>query len=502
MKKILIIIIVLLLIICGLIAVKNKKYEYKIEKIDEYNYYIYKEDTKYGVIDKNGNIIIKANYTNIIIPNPKKDVFVCYNNEQSEILNSSNTKTFEKFNKVEPIKLKFIASDLVYEKNTLRYEENGYYGLIDFNGKIITKNIYESIESLPMNEGRFIVCKDKKFGIIDLRGNKLVKEEYDTCISDGFYTKEEEYKKSGFIVSNKTEEGYKYGYFNYKGRKILDVKYNKIERVKTKEKNKRYLIVSENGKYGVYSEKKQIIPNEYQEINYNEDLEVFILQKNKKYGVADITGRIIVDVDKDQIFQRGIYIYISKDENRSVADKFGNDVNIEYNKMIYTTDNENFMITTKIENSIVNYGIISKDGRELVKEEYKYLEYLFANFFIAKDSEGNLGVIDSNNNIILEFKYISLQKVKEKNIIQALEADGNTSIYSAKFENKLTMKNANINNQNSYLIVSNENEIVYLDNSGNIIEDISSIKQTNNPDKIGEFEKEQVSVEKIYYVKK
>ena len=115
MKKILIIIIVLLLIICGLIAVKNKKYEYKIEKIDEYNYYIYKEDTKYGVIDKDGNIIIKANYTNIIIPNPKKDVFVCYNNEQSEILNSSNTKTFEKFNKVEPIKLKFIASDLVYD---------------------------------------------------------------------------------------------------------------------------------------------------------------------------------------------------------------------------------------------------------------------------------------------------------------------------------------------------------------------------------------------------
>ena len=502
MKKVFIIVILVLLIICGLFMVKNKKYEYEIEKIDEYNYYIYKEDAKYGVIDKNGNIIVKANYSNIIIPNPKKDIFVCYNEEKSEILNSSNNKLFEKYDKAQPIKLKFIASDLIYEKNTLKYEENGLYGLIDFKGKSITKNIYDSIESLPMNEGKFIVCKDKKYGIVDLKGNTLVKEEYDTCVSDGFYTKEEAYKKSGFIVSNKTEDGYKYGYYNYKGKKILDVKFNKIERVNKKNENKNYLIASENGKYGVFVEKKQIIPNEYQEINYNEELDLFILQKNKKYGVADTSGKIIVDIDKDKIFQRGIYIYISKDENKSVVDKFGNIVDIDYKKNVYTTDNENFFITTLIDNSIVNYGIINKDGKELVKNEYRYLEYLFDDYFIAKNNEGNLGIIDINNKVILEFKYISLQKLKEKNIIQALDEDGNTLIYSAKFENTLTMKNANINKQEEYIIVSNENEKMYLDNNGNIINDNTSIKQANNPDKIGEYEKEQVSIEKIYYVKK
>ena len=42
----------------------------------------------------------------------------------------------------------------------------------------------------------------------------------------------------------------------------------------------------------------------------------------------------------------------------------------------------------------------------------------------------------------------------------------------------------------------------YLDNKGNIIKDTTKLKQINNPEKIGEYEKEQFSIEKIYYVKK
>ena len=127
MKKIIVIIILLLLLVCGLFLVKNKKYEYKIEKINDYKYYVYKEDTKYGVIDKNGNVIIKANYSNIIIPNPEKDIFICYNQDNNEILNAKNNKLFEKYSKIEPIKRKFLASDLIYEKNILKYEENSLF---------------------------------------------------------------------------------------------------------------------------------------------------------------------------------------------------------------------------------------------------------------------------------------------------------------------------------------------------------------------------------------
>ena len=68
--------------------------------------------------------------------------------------------------------------------------------------------------------------------------------------------------------------------------------------------------------------------------------------------------------------------------------------------------------------------------------------------------------------------------------------------------NTLTIKKANINILEEYIIVSNEIEKVYLDNKGNIIKDTTKLKQINNPEKIGEYEKEQFSIEKIYYVKK
>ena len=50
------------------------------------------------------------------------------------------------------MKLSNVISDLIYEKTVLKYEENGKFGLIDFNGKKIVNNIYENIEGLPNKE--------------------------------------------------------------------------------------------------------------------------------------------------------------------------------------------------------------------------------------------------------------------------------------------------------------------------------------------------------------
>ena len=60
---------------------------------------------------------------------------------QLRIRNSQKEEKFTEFEKVEPIKLKNVASILCYEKSVLKYEKDGLYGLIDFNEKKITKNI-------------------------------------------------------------------------------------------------------------------------------------------------------------------------------------------------------------------------------------------------------------------------------------------------------------------------------------------------------------------------
>lgn len=198
MRKKFLILMIFILILAGIFVLKSrfqKRYDYEIEQIKEYHYYIYQNEGKYGVINEKGETIIEAKYSNVMIPNPEKDIFVCYQNEMIEILNSKQEKIFTQYEKVEPIKLKNVASTLTYEKSTLLYEQDGKYGLIDFNGKIVTKNNYDSIENLQPTEGKFLVSKDGKYGVIDLKGNILVKPEYDKIESDGYYTQKDGYQK-------------------------------------------------------------------------------------------------------------------------------------------------------------------------------------------------------------------------------------------------------------------------------------------------------------------
>lgn len=254
MKKKIILTIILLIAICtiALLIIKNKnkaKYNYEIEKVTEYNYFIYKENGNYGVIDKTGNILVNAKYTNVIIPNPSKDVFICYSDEKVEALNANNSFIFNGYDSVEPIKLKDFSNYIEYEKSVLIYKKDNTYGLIDYNGKIILQNTYSSIENLQPTVGKFLVVKNNKYGVIDLKGNIIVDAEYDNIVSDGYYTKKDEYKKSGFVVSKKTNDGMKYGYISFSGKEILATEYNEINRLNKEDDKNIYLIVSENGKF-------------------------------------------------------------------------------------------------------------------------------------------------------------------------------------------------------------------------------------------------------------
>ena len=505
MKKVIIIFTLIVIAIIGVVVIKNnkeKKYNYKIETISEYKYYIYKENNQYGVIDENGNVIIEAKYNNVIIPNPSRDIFVCYVDEKADILNSNKEKLFTKYDSVEPIKLKNVASTLAYEKSVFIYKQNEKFGLINFEGKVLTKSIYDTIENLQPTEGKFLVSQNKKYGIIDLKGNTILKTEYDICNSDGYYTSKDEYAKSGYIVGNKTNEGYRYGYFNYTGKKILDLKYNDIERVLNEDSKNLYLIVALDGKYGLYNKSKKIINNDYQEIIYDDNVDLLLLQKNKKFGVAKLDGKVLIDTNCDEIESKGIYLYVKSSNNNKVYDNSGNIVDMNFNLSIYKTENEDYKISTILNNNITYYGIMDKNGNQLVENKYRYLEYLFQNYFIAVDDQGNLGVINSNGKTVVEMKYNSLQKVKGKNIVQAINDEKVTEIYSKELKNVLTMQDANISIQEDYIIVSNQDKIMYLDNDGNIINDTAKLKKENYPKKIGDFEKEQTTIENIYYVKK
>ena len=106
----------------------------------------------------------------------------------------------------------------MYEKTVLKYQENGKYGLINLEGKKIGKANYDEIEGLPYKEGELLVKQNDKYGVININGKVVVDAEYDNVAVDAYHTNGVGYKFAGYIVSNKTEEGHRYGYIDYKGK--------------------------------------------------------------------------------------------------------------------------------------------------------------------------------------------------------------------------------------------------------------------------------------------
>ena len=304
MKKKYIVMIVIVLLIMIAIAgwfvykqiEKNGK-EYEIEKIsvENYEYFILRQDGKYGVINKVGDIVIDPEYKNVIIPNPQKAVFVCYDeNNDTKILNQNGEQLFSEYAKIEPIRLKNIASDLMYEKNLLTYQQDEKLGLINLEGEVIAKPIYESIEGLPYKEGELLVQLEGKYGVINNKGNYLVDPEYDQINVDNYTTEEEGYKHAGYIVSNTTENGYRYGYVDIDGNVLLQPEYTEVSRITNiKDNDNIYLIVAQNGQYGLFKNQEQIIGNEYQSISYNSESNTLTLEKTKRYGVANLDGEVV-----------------------------------------------------------------------------------------------------------------------------------------------------------------------------------------------------------------
>ncbi len=477
-KKNIIMIIVILLVIITVGSwfiykqIKKKGREYEIEKISvkDYEYFILREDGKYGVIDKNGDTIINTKYTNVIIPNPQKPIFICYDeNNITNILNQNNEQIFSEYEQIEPIKLKNIASDLMYEKNILTYKQNEKIGLINLEGKVIEQAIYESVEGLPYKEGELLVKLEGKYGVINNKGNYLVEPKYDQITVDNYTTEEDGYKYAGYIVSGTTENGYRYGYVDVEGKVLLETEYTEISRIiNIKDNNNIYLIIAQNGQYGMIKNQEQIIENEYQSIDYNSESNTLTLEKTKRYGVATLDGKIIIKVEFAQIDSTGKYIYATDvDGNVTAYEKDGESAKIDSNIYIVETESENYQI--KIDNSQGStYSILNKNGEQITTQKYSYINYLYDNYFIVSITGGRVGVINDKEEQIIEIQYDSIEKVEGTNyIITKLSENNSTQVYDKNFKQLCEMTNAIVHKEENYLKVYNETETKYFDLEGN-----------------------------------
>ena len=178
------------------------------------NYFIeYSSSGNVGVIKRNGEEVVEAKYSDIYIPNPEKDVFICVNSEDLyTIVNSKGEEILKEYMNVSA--LKTTEGILEFEKEVLKFEQDGKYGLINLDGQIVAKAEYDEIKSLKNKPGKLLVKKDRKWGVMDITGEIIINPQFSELRFDG--------KNYMF------EKDHSWGWCSASGEYIINPQYSKV----------------------------------------------------------------------------------------------------------------------------------------------------------------------------------------------------------------------------------------------------------------------------------
>ena len=468
-------IVAVIIIAISIMAIINEvQLHYKVEEISEYKYFTLEQNQKYGVIDRNGNIVIEAEYGAVQIPNPSKAIFVCvkeYNENTKEyetvVYNEKKEVLLSNYKNVQAISIYTNVNSTPYEKSVLTYKENGKYGLINLEGKQITKPVYDEISSINYKEGTFLVKQNELEGIINMKGKVIIKCEYESVTSDNYYSENGNKKQAGFIVSKKTEDGYRYGYANYRGTIILNPIYTQLERV-TEIANEKgvYFIAFKNGQAGLLKNNKEILNYEYEDIQYNVLGSIFVTKRNGKYGAVNQEGTTVLYPEYDNVYTGGMYLNALKDKDIFIFDLNRN--KIETNEVSKTkTENANYYITIDKSNK---YKVVDSKDNIIIDKDYTYIEYLPGDYFIV-ERDSKSGIIDSNGKSVIELKYDSISRINETDILQ-METNKNIALYNLNMKEIVSMDNAivkEVKDEKAYILLYSDTDFKYFDKKGNIL---------------------------------
>lgn len=462
------IIILIIGLIVGFFFSRNIKYSIKLEEIERANveYYVLEKNDKYGVINREGTVIIEPQYGGIKIPNPTKDTFICLVDADSDTwkaVDSSNNQKWTNYNSVDAISIKAITSLVPYEKTVLKYQEGNLYGLIDFEGNKIIDAVYEDISSVDYKEGYLKVKEQENYGVINIKGTKIIDTAYDDITSDGYYSEEEKYANAGFILRIKTDDGYKYGYAKSNGKMLLDTVYNEINRITEIENSKDiYFITSLNGKYGLIKDSNEIIKNDFRSINFDRTNNLLTVQKNSSYGVYDLEGNCIIPIDYDDIIVGGEYINAFKGENAVIFDKEGNNIETENTSKERVSDDYSIIIDKDN-----NYNILDKNNKILLKDKYSYIEYFKNDLFIATN-DSKTGLIKANGEIVVPLQYSTIQNVEGADCLQATLMDTNkTLVINSQGKVQEGLENSSFIKGDNYVKILSDTDVKYYTLEGN-----------------------------------
>lgn len=309
---------------------------------------------KWGIIDSNGEWLIKPSYQNLL-----------FHTSELIIAQENNLYGIIDINKNVILPFKYECLSFINSENLLIAQKEGKFGIINTEGKIVLPLEYQEISELS-SDNIFAIKNSDKWGIINLDNKLLVPFEYDSI----------RLEKDYFIAEKEGNFG------------LADFNNNVL------------------------------IPFIYKELNpfmdgmsIKEDLTFAVKRADNNFVIINSENKIVSEQVFEDITSIGTTLYSAKVNNKTCAiDRFGN-IKIPLGKFntIYCFHKlGNGKFVSLVENDNHEEALINDNGEIIVPFEagYKTHGYIYTKgdcILMRKDDK--FGVIDQNNNVIIPFLY-------------------------------------------------------------------------------------------------
>ena len=340
---------------------------------------------KYGIMDKNGNVIIPAEYD-------KVNCFYADDYVQVEkdgktgIINSKNEPVFEfgKYGYIEKV-----------DENTFIAGKDGKFALVSTDGKPITDFIYESLDA---KEGVCISAKkDGKYGVLDFKGNVILPIENDNWYTPWyggkiFLTHRKKNYDNGCFVDSK-------GKILYDGFSIPNGSYVK-EAVSLTFWNS-----VDNPDIYMDLEGNRLTEDPRCLSGYRIDRatnECYVIYKDGVgTGLADKNMNILLPAGYSDIMpilnkngEYEIFYTRTRDEKISYVDSKGKEIDYLKPYTCVGITEDGFIL---VKDEYQNYGMLDRKGNIVIPTEYKNIVEMSKNLFVLETYTGKTGVAEFGN---------------------------------------------------------------------------------------------------------
>lgn len=424
-KKVIAVIVAIAVIIMFVLGIKTLLTKDKTETTNTVtSFYPVYTNEKWGVINQTGNIVIPAEYNQMItIPDSKVDLFICVydvnyenNTYKTKVIDSKNEEKFTNYDLVEAIENFDTNNILWYEEGVLKVKKGDLYGLIDYTGKEILPIEYTNIDALQGIKNSLIIKKNDQVGLCDNKGNIIINPEYKEIKPVG-----DDYKNGYIVISNEN----KYGLIDFTKKVVLEAKYEEIKNVASSN----IYIVKEDGKLkAINATKDTLIEEKFDDIKQIND-ENLVFVENNKYGIITTNGEIKVKAEYEDIQYAFSNNYIAKKNGK--------------------------------------YGIINTSNETMLPFEYATISYRKEAGFVEAGLEDSITTQILNDKLEKKLEGI-LVEVNESKAYIRMRINDEYKYYNFKFEE---MKSSDILTQNNIFLSKNNDKYGYVDSTGNVVVD-------------------------------